>query len=230
MLGLSQDFQSTSPSGLGGGIILGSASEVCVTMAIGARERALRVMAKKHPAPPTPPADEHDTPQQQCEPLDPDVAISEEANGSSTSAAQVAASATVMANSELAKWRGNLTSRLVMYGTTQTHSIAAKAAIVLGIDFRPLDVHKEDGFGLRGSTLRAAIVEDVSVGRVPFMLVASLGTTSSGAIDNLPEIIEVARDYPSLWVHVDAAYAGVALALPELREQCYSGALAHVDS
>lgn len=241
MLGLSDDFLSTSPSGLGGGIILGSASEVCVTMAIGARERALRVLAEEHPPPQTDSTDGAAAGPSNAakaskpdEELDPEVTVSKQVDGNGNAprapAARVAASATVLANSALSKWRGNLTSRLVMYGTTQTHSIAAKAAIILGLDFRALEVTKEDGFALRGATLRAALLEDQSVGRVPFMLVASLGTTSSGAVDNVQEITEVARDFPSLWVHVDAAYAGVALALPELREQCYSDALCHVDS
>ncbi|KAI9331792.1 pyridoxal phosphate-dependent transferase [Zopfochytrium polystomum] len=201
MLGLADPFWSTGPSGKGGGIILGSASEVAVTVAIAARERAITQLAALHPAPPPPaPAS---------------------ANGAVVAVAENGAGG---AHPTVAEWRAGLTARLVMYGTTQTHSIGLKAALILGLDFRALDVRKEDAFALRGHTLRAALEEDTKAGRVPFMLIATLGTTSSGAVDNMTEIMQVAKDYPSLWVHVDAAYAGVALACPELRE------ISHLDA
>lgn len=247
MLGFSEDFLSTSPSGKGGGIILGSASEVAVTVAIGAREKALSLIAEDYPPPQAANGEEaHTTTNgaaqngvhatsvahlQQDDPaqLDPDAAVAAE-DSASHQAAVAGENATLKAASALAKWRGDLTSRLVMYGTTQTHSIAAKAALILGLDFRALEVMAEDGFSLRGATLEAALKEDEAAGRVPFMLVCSLGTTSSAATDNLDEIVEVAKTRPTLFLHVDAAYAGVALALPEVREKLYPKALQQVDS
>jgi aromatic-L-amino-acid decarboxylase len=257
MLGFSEDFLSTSSSGKGGGIILGSASEVAVTVAIGARERALSLMAEKYPAPPATNGEgakaatnsaaqngNHATsvaqngthatsaahlPEDDQSQLDSDAAVAAE-DSASHQAAVAGENATLKAASALAQWRGELTSRLVMYGTTQTHSIGAKAALILGLDFRALEVTAEDGFGLRGATLEAALREDEAAGRVPFMLVCSLGTTSSAATDNLDEIVEVAKTRPTLFLHVDAAYAGVALALPEVREKCYPKALQQVDS
>ncbi|MCO5560113.1 hypothetical protein L7F22_013720 [Adiantum nelumboides] len=165
MLGLSTEFTSASASGLGGGIILNSASEVAITVAIAARERALTRIES------------------------------------------------------LEAWRRikEHESLLVLYGTTQTHSIAAKAALILGISFRALKVFAKDEYALQGETLKAAIEEDRAAGRYPFMLVATLGTTSSCAIDNMTEIAQVAKSYPELWIHVDSAYAGVALTLPEER-------------
>ncbi len=142
MLGLSEDFCSTSASGTGGGIILGSASEVAVTVAIAARERAIRMIAQETPAPSS----------QDIAPGHTDVGAER---------SQAAA---------LSRWRGNLTSKLVMYGTTQTHSIAVKAALILGLDFRALHVSREDAYALRGETLRSALEEDTRAGRVPFML------------------------------------------------------------
>ncbi|WFD33545.1 cellulase [Malassezia cuniculi] len=118
-----------------------------------------------------------------------------------------------------AAWRGTASSRLVMYATTQTHSIAAKAAMILGLRFRALEVRLEDEYALRGDTLRAAIEEDTARGLVPFMLVATYGTTSTCAIDNIPEVCAVAREYPKMWVHIDAAYGGVTFALPEARPE-----------
>jgi aromatic-L-amino-acid decarboxylase len=60
--------------------------------------------------------------------------------------------------------------------------------------------------------------EDIGAGKYPFCLVATIGTTSSGAIDNIDEIGPVLADYPDIWMHVDAAWAGVAMSCPELRD------------
>ncbi|KAG6813747.1 hypothetical protein H0H92_007699 [Tricholoma furcatifolium] len=111
-------------------------------------------------------------------------------------------------------------TKLVIYTTTQTHSLGVKASLVLGLSVRVLEVKAEDNFSLRGETLRLALEEDEKLGMKPFILIATVGTTSSGAVDNLPEIQQVAKDYPSLWIHVDAAWAGVALSCPEFREMC----------
>ncbi|KLO11491.1 hypothetical protein SCHPADRAFT_470893 [Schizopora paradoxa] len=112
-------------------------------------------------------------------------------------------------------------SKLVIYVSSQTHSAGAKAALILGLTNRILDVTLDDNLALRGSTLRAALEEDMAAGKHPFILIATVGTTSTGAIDKLPEIFEVANDFPSLWVHIDAAWAGLSLVCPENRELCY---------
>ncbi|KAI0342421.1 hypothetical protein BDW22DRAFT_1357765 [Trametopsis cervina] len=110
------------------------------------------------------------------------------------------------------------TEDMVIYTTTQTHSLGVKAGLVLGLQCRALDVTSEDRFALRGSTLRNALEEDKARGKHPFVLVVTVGTTSSGAVDRLDEIGEVVKDHPSLFIHVDAAWAGVTLACPEYRE------------
>ncbi|KAK0486173.1 pyridoxal phosphate-dependent transferase [Armillaria novae-zelandiae] len=71
----------------------------------------------------------------------------------------------------------------------------------LGLSVRILDVRAEDNYSLRGDTLRSALEEDAKSGKKPFVLIATVGTTSSGAIDNLPEIKQVAKDHPYLRVH-----------------------------
>lgn len=171
MMGLSSAFYSNDLSHSGGGVILGGASEATLTIAIAARERALRALAVDDP----------------------------------TSAADPVG------------WRASMLPKLIMYGTTQTHSVGSKAAMMLGIRFRALDVARKDAYGLRGATLAAAIAEDQAKGRVPFMLVATYGTTNSCAIDNLDEIADARRAAPHLWLHVDAAYGGVTWCLPEER-------------
>ncbi|KAG7090975.1 hypothetical protein E1B28_010042 [Marasmius oreades] len=110
---------------------------------------------------------------------------------------------------------------LVIYVSTQTHSLGMKAAIILGLQVRAIEVRSEDNFALKGDALRSAIEEDMTVGKRPFVLVATVGTTSSGAIDDLPAIGEVVKDYPDLKIHVDSAWLGMALVCPEFRETCY---------
>ncbi len=59
---------------------------------------------------------------------------------------------------------------LVLYATSQTHSLGVKAAMVLGLSYRILPVKKEDNFALRGQTLRSALEEDAELGKKPFIL------------------------------------------------------------
>ncbi|KAG8913381.1 hypothetical protein FRC00_002513 [Tulasnella sp. 408] len=94
---------------------------------------------------------------------------------------------------------------LVIYGTTMTHSLGAKAALILGLSFRALEVSRDDAYGLRGETLQKALKEDRAAGKIPFILIATVGTTSSCAIDNITEIEQVVKEYPELWIHIDAA-------------------------
>ncbi|KAG1818039.1 pyridoxal phosphate-dependent transferase [Suillus subaureus] len=138
-----------------------------------------------------------------------------------TSASDSALIATVAARSRYIREHPHVAlETLVLYTTTQTHSLGKKAGLVLGLKVRALEVTAEDDFALRGETLEVALKEDVDAGLHPFILVATIGTTSSGAVDRLGEIADVATHYPSLWLHVDAAWAGVALVCPEYREAC----------
>ncbi|KAK0550248.1 hypothetical protein OC846_003728 [Tilletia horrida] len=243
MLGLDPAFWSNSLHSKGGGVILGSATEACLTVAIAARERAISALAKTCP-PPAQTATDHQDLQATVTNGSHNAVLNGKhkalpnggQNGTIANGTHSAHNDESESDSDavepqgdfaVAKWRGNLTSRLVLYATTQTHSIACKVASLLGLAFRALEVRAEDAYALRGHTLKAALEEDTKAGRVPFML----GTTSSGAVDNITEVGEVARHYPNLWLHVDAAYAGVALALPELRQSSHLEAInAHVDS
>ena len=102
-----------------------------------------------------------------------------------------------------------------IYATAQTHSHIEKAAIALGVGTSNV-VHVACDSGLRMDprALAAAIARDRAEGMLPMAVVATIGTTSTTAIDPVPEIAEVARR-EHLWLHVDAAYAGVAAILPE---------------
>lgn len=107
-------------------------------------------------------------------------------------------------------------SKLVIYASTQTHSSAAKAARVFNLQLRLLDVDAD--LSLRGETVRKAIDEDRQNGLLPFVVIATIGTTSTGAIDKIDEIGRVCRSQ-SLYLHIDSAWAGTHLACPELRDE-----------
>jgi aromatic-L-amino-acid decarboxylase len=77
-------------------------------------------------------------------------------------------------------------------------------------------VEVDDAYAMRPDALRAAIERDRAAGTVPALVVATVGTTSTTAVDPLAAIGEVCRGY-QVWLHVDAAYAGSAAVCPELR-------------
>ncbi|GAB3940732.1 hypothetical protein GCM10027614_24880 [Micromonospora vulcania] len=83
----------------------------------------------------------------------------------------------------------------------------------LGTDgVRPIEVDPVTQ-ALRPAALRAAIEADRAAGDVPAIVVATIGTTSTTAIDPLPEIGAICAEY-GIWLHVDAAYAGSAAVCP----------------
>ncbi|HEX6938122.1 MAG TPA: aminotransferase class V-fold PLP-dependent enzyme [Longimicrobiales bacterium] len=106
---------------------------------------------------------------------------------------------------------GEDTGRAVLYFPTEAHSSVLRAARVLGFRRDQLRVLPVDGaFRLDPATLADAVDEDVRAGRRPFLLVANAGTTSSGAVDPLPELADLCAER-GLWFHVDGAYGGFAI-------------------
>jgi aromatic-L-amino-acid decarboxylase len=107
--------------------------------------------------------------------------------------------------------------RLRYYTSAEAHSSVEKAGIVIGTGQQgcvriPVDAE----FRMRPDLLERAIAEDGAAGRVPFAVVATVGTTSTTSIDPVPEIARIATR-EGLWLHVDAAYGGAAAILPSHR-------------
>jgi aromatic-L-amino-acid decarboxylase len=108
-------------------------------------------------------------------------------------------------------------ARLRMYASEHAHSSVEKAGIVLGIGQDGLrKVPADAAYRMDVAALRAAIAADRADGYTPFAVTATVGTTSTTSIDPVPEIAGVAAA-EGLWLHVDAAYAGSAAVVPELR-------------
>ncbi len=107
--------------------------------------------------------------------------------------------------------------KLVAYISTQTHSSLQKAAMIAGIgvdNLRAIEVDKS--FAMKPDALARQIESDRNAGLTPFFVCATVGTTSSNAMDPLVPIGEVCRKH-NLWLHVDAAMAGTAMLCPEFR-------------
>ena len=107
--------------------------------------------------------------------------------------------------------------RLRVYCSDQAHSSVEKAGITLGIGQEGVrSIAHDADYRMDPGALDAAIEDDRRNGWRPCAVVATLGTTSSGSVDPVKEIAEIAARH-SLWLHVDAAYAGPAAILPEKR-------------
>ena len=106
---------------------------------------------------------------------------------------------------------------LRVYTSSQAHSSIEKAVKIAGIgkhNLRSIAVDNE--FAMRPSELRRAIEQDITDGLTPAFVCATVGTTSSTALDPLTEIGRICSEF-GIWLHVDAAMAGSAAICPEYR-------------
>ncbi|NWG27289.1 MAG: amino acid decarboxylase [Ignavibacteriaceae bacterium] len=107
--------------------------------------------------------------------------------------------------------------RLRMYCSEHAHSSIEKGAVTLGIGLegvRKIPVNEK--FELISKKLDEAIKEDIKNGWKPFCVVATVGTTSTTSVDPVEEIAAICEKN-NLWLHVDAAYAGVTAMIPEMK-------------
>ena len=104
-----------------------------------------------------------------------------------------------------------------IYASTEAHSSIEKAVKIAGFGkehLRKIEVDRD--FAMIPGALESAIEDDIRAGNRPLAVVAAMGTTCSTAVDPLEEIGHICKRH-GLWLHVDAAYAGTALVLPEMR-------------
>ncbi|MEW5991455.1 MAG: pyridoxal-dependent decarboxylase [Chloroflexota bacterium] len=104
-----------------------------------------------------------------------------------------------------------------VYTSAEAHSSIEKACMTLGLGRNGLvKIPTDEAYAMRPDALASAIRDDVAAGRRPIAVVATIGTTSSTAIDPVAAIAEVTSAH-GLWLHVDAAYGGAVALLPERR-------------
>ncbi|KAL5859976.1 hypothetical protein ACOSQ3_001270 [Xanthoceras sorbifolium] len=114
----------------------------------------------------------------------------------------------------------NALEKLVVYASDQTHASLQKACQIGGIhpeNCRVLKTDSSTNYSISPDLVTEAISHDVGIGLIPFFLCASVGTTSSTAVDPLLELGMIAKSN-EMWFHVDAAYAGSACICPEYRQ------------
>ena len=112
---------------------------------------------------------------------------------------------------------------LRVYASEQAHSSIDKAVIALGLGGRSLrKIPADADFRMDADALALAVEEDKRNGLLPFCVVATVGTTSTTSIDPVARIADICERH-GLWLHVDAAYAGSAGIVPELRPLVMDG-------
>ncbi|WP_258105577.1 pyridoxal-dependent decarboxylase [Marinoscillum sp. MHG1-6] len=112
---------------------------------------------------------------------------------------------------------GFISQKLRIYCSTETHSSIDKAVKIAGIGANNLvKVATDETGAMIPGKLSSAIQSDLQNGFTPCCVIATLGTTSTLAFDPLPDIGQICQQH-NIWMHVDAAYAGSVLILPEFR-------------
>ncbi|MEV0732087.1 pyridoxal-dependent decarboxylase [Polymorphospora sp. NPDC050346] len=137
----------------------------------------------------------------------------------SASSATLVATLAALHRASKGRWRGDgVEGRYTVYTSTQGHSSIEKAARIAGIgdgNVRPVEVDDRT-LAMDPAALRSMLDADIAAGARPALVVATIGTTSTTAVDPIPAIGAICREY-GVWLHVDAAYAGASAVCPELR-------------
>ena len=150
------------------------------------------------------------------------VGYGESSGGYLSSGGSVANLSAVVTARESAGLTSGSFSEAVVYLSTQTHHCVERALNIAGMKdavrrFIPIDEH----YRMIPGELEKAIKKDKESGLNPWMVVASAGSTDTGAVDPLDDISEIAEKH-TLWFHVDAAYGGFFLLAESARKQ-FSG-------
>jgi aromatic-L-amino-acid/L-tryptophan decarboxylase len=113
--------------------------------------------------------------------------------------------------------QGGSRPRLMLYGSTETHAWANKAAELLGLgraSFRQIPV--DDAYRIDIAALKTAVAADRAAGHHPFCVIGTAGTVNTGATDDLESLADYCREQ-QLWYHVDGAFGALARLSPALR-------------
>ncbi len=117
--------------------------------------------------------------------------------------------------------------RLRIYCSEHAHNSVDKAVLLLGLGAEAIGhIPADEHFSMRADALREAIARDLRDGVKPLAVVATVGSTSATSIDPVPAIADIC-DAHDLWLHVDAAYGGVAAIVSDRRSILDGAARAH---
>jgi aromatic-L-amino-acid decarboxylase len=109
--------------------------------------------------------------------------------------------------------RGKNGHQMRVYTSSETHTWIHKAADMFGLGTDAIRwIPVDEQLRMDATALRSQIQADIEAGDVPFLVIGTAGTVSTGAVDPLPAIAALCREY-DLWFHVDGAYGGFAAVL-----------------
>ena len=145
-----------------------------------------------------------------------------DAVGNLTSGGSIANLIALTAARDKHKIKNEKITKSVLYLSPQTHHCIHKALRIIGLEDMKVQLLELDTLH-KIDTLKLSekIKEDISNGLKPFMVIATAGTTDTGAIDSLDEIGEIAKNH-NLWYHIDAAYGGFFI-LSESKKNLFKG-------
>jgi aromatic-L-amino-acid decarboxylase len=108
--------------------------------------------------------------------------------------------------------------KLRLYCSEHAHSSIDKACLTLGLGLDGIKkIPSNENFEMISEELEKAIADDKANGIIPMCVVATIGTTSTTSVDPVDEISKICKN-ENIWLHVDAAYAGVTSMLPEMKK------------
>jgi aromatic-L-amino-acid/L-tryptophan decarboxylase len=147
----------------------------------------------------------------------PDTAI-----GNLTSGGSIANLIALTSARDKYKIKGELIKKSVIYLSPQVHHCIHKALRIIGLEDIGIHYLELDDFSrIKTDHLKKQIDQDSKKGLKPFMVIASAGTTDTGAVDPLQKIGEIAEEM-NLWYHIDAAYGGFFV-LTESKKHLFKG-------
>ncbi len=137
--------------------------------------------------------------------------------GNLTSGGSIANLTAIVTARDAKEIYGERLTRSVIYLTHQTHHCVHKALKIAGLAHCQIrNIQTDSAFRMDAEELNKKITEDKAAGLIPFMIVASIGTTDVGAVDPIDEIADIAEAH-DCWFHIDAAYGGFFILVDELR-------------
>ena len=142
-----------------------------------------------------------------------------EAHGNLTSGGSIANLIAVKAARDVHKINSANIKKTVIYLTEHTHHCNYKALNILGLDeavIRKVPINSK--FQMDDRALEKIVEGDIQKGLKPFLVIATAGTTDTGAIDPLDLIADICEKN-KIWLHIDAAYGGFFILVDELKEK-----------
>lgn len=142
-----------------------------------------------------------------------------EAGGNLTSGGSMANLIAIVTARDYKQLKSKDFDKVVIYTTAQVHHCTRKSVKISGLyEAIQRDIPMDEHFRMDAKALNQAIIKDKEQGLIPFLVMASAGTTDTGAIDPLDAIADICQKH-QLWFHIDAAYGGFFVLTEECKDK-----------